>query len=413
MNIKTKYQYSYFIYPFVVEDNKYEKYILKLLKNAKCKIKVFEREKDADLYSYFLPKIRSTLFWTMDMNKEKIEKLNKLDVNMQAKVVASYPCTMFEYDIENDIQGKVSTKDIIYFSISKIEVICFNTGVCFLLIKTILDEGAMFEDLLNFNYKFREVNSSAYDLKKYENIKIQESRLEDIKSIKTIIKEIVGENKTAKDINIEEERFITYSYACVGQEYWQDEKTLKLLEKEFYKFAGVYNEKHKADFENLVTGTMKIYEKTKSEIYGFTRIGTVLLTSDIGTENYTTLPHQFERQFFYTYILELYKKILLNKINSEFSKLDKFTKAQENYIKFAKDLWIEEITNNNTGIMLTKNWRELAKSDEIFIKLKNKYDVIYKNSTLVKSEKQVNWILAILVVMLIVNVIGILIKNKM
>lgn len=413
MNLKTKYQYSYFIYPFVVEDNKYEKYILKLLKNAKCKIKVFEREKDADLYSYFLPKIRSTLFWTMDMNKEKIEKLNKLDVNMQAKVVASYPCAMFEYDIENDIQGKVSTKDIIYFNISKIEVICFNTGVCFLVIKTILDEGAMFEDLLNFNYKFREVNSSAYDLKKYENIKIQESRLEDIKSIKTIIKEIVGENKTAKDINIEEERFITYSYACVGQEYWQYEKTLKLLEKEFYKFAGVYNEKHKADFENLVTGTMKMYEKTKSEIYGFTRIGTVLLTSDIGTENYTTLPHQFERQFFYTYILELYKKILLNKINSEFSKLDKFTKAQENYIKFAKDLWIEEITNNNTGIMLTKNWRELAKSDEIFIKLKNKYDVIYKNSTLVKSEKQVNWILAILVVMLIVNVIGILIKNKM
>ena len=188
MNLKTKYQYSYFIYPFVVEDNKYEKYILKLLKNAKCKIKVFEREKDADLYSYFLPKIRSTLFWTMDMNKEKIEKLNKLDVNMQAKVVASYPCTMFEYDIENDIQGKVSTKDIIYFNISKIEVICFNTGVCFLVIKTILDEGAMFEDLLNFNYKFREVNSSAYDLKKYENIKIQESRLEDIKSIKTIIK---------------------------------------------------------------------------------------------------------------------------------------------------------------------------------------------------------------------------------
>ena len=175
----------------------------------------------------------------------------------------------------------------------------------------------------------------------------------------------------------------------------------------------MYNEKHKADFENLVTGTMKMYEKTKSEIYGFTRMGTVLLTSDIGTENYTTLPHQFERQFFYTYILELYKKILLNKINSEFSKLDKFTKAQENYIKFAKDLWIEEITNNNTGIMLTKNWRELAKSDEIFIKLKNKYDVIYKNSTLVKSEKQVNWILAILVVMLIVNVIGILIKNKM
>lgn len=413
MNLKTKYQYSYFIYPFAIEENNYEKYILKLLKNDKCKIKIFEKEKDEDIYSYFLPKIRSTLFWSIDMNKEKIEKLSKLDKVMQSRILSGYPCTMFEYKIETDIQGKVSPKDIIFFNINKIEVICFNTGICFLIIKTVLDEGTEFENVLNFNYKFREMNSTAYDLKKYENIKIQANKLADIKSIKTIINEVVGENKGAKEMNIDEERFITYSYACLGQENWQDDKSIKLLEKEFYKFAGVYHEKHKADFENLVTGTMRMYEKTKSELYGFTRVGTVLLTSDISTENYTSVPYNFERQFFYTYILELYKKILLNKISCEFSRLDKFSKAEENYIEFAKNLWIEEVTNNNTGIALIRNWNEMTKSDEMFIKLKNKYDVIYKNSTLVKSEKQVNWILAILVIMLIVNAIAILIKGSM
>lgn len=413
MNLKTKYQYSYFIYPFVVDEKKYDKYLLKLLKNKRCKMRIFEREKDADLYSYFLPQIRNTLFWSIDMNKLKIEKLNKLDLTTQSRLIAQYPCTIFEYVIDKDIQGRSIQKDTIYFSINKIEVICFNTGICFLAIKTILDEGSSFEDLLNFNYRFRDVNSNVFDLKKYENIKIQESKLADIKSIQEVIKEITGSNKSAKDINLDAERFITYSYACVGQENWQDEKQFKLLEKEFYKFAGVYHEKHKADFENLVTGNMRIYEKTKSEMYGFTRVGTVLLTSDISTENYTSLPHKFEREYFYTYIFELYKKLNLNKISKEFNKLDSFSKAQDEYVDFTKNLWIEETTNNNTGIILTRIWREMAKSDEIYTKIKNKYDVAYKNSSLVKSEKQINWILALLVILLIVNVLSILIKTKM
>ena len=54
----------------------------------------------------------------------------------------------------------------------KIEIICFNTGICFLLFKTIIDgENNNFSDVMNFNYKFRDITSKAEGLKEFENIK--------------------------------------------------------------------------------------------------------------------------------------------------------------------------------------------------------------------------------------------------
>ncbi len=79
MELKTKYQYTYFIYPYLVDQKKYDKYLLKLLNNSNCKIKEFESQKDADLYSYFLPKVRDMLFWSMDYTKNKTEKLRKME----------------------------------------------------------------------------------------------------------------------------------------------------------------------------------------------------------------------------------------------------------------------------------------------------------------------------------------------
>lgn len=39
MEQKIKYQYTYFIYPYIIEPNKYNKYMLKLIRNPKCKLK--------------------------------------------------------------------------------------------------------------------------------------------------------------------------------------------------------------------------------------------------------------------------------------------------------------------------------------------------------------------------------------
>ena len=40
MELKTKYQYTYFIYPYVIDEKKYDKYLLKLLNNKNCKIHI-------------------------------------------------------------------------------------------------------------------------------------------------------------------------------------------------------------------------------------------------------------------------------------------------------------------------------------------------------------------------------------
>ena len=49
MELKTNYQYTYFIHPFIVKENRYQKYLLKLLKDKKCNIKIFKKEKDLKL----------------------------------------------------------------------------------------------------------------------------------------------------------------------------------------------------------------------------------------------------------------------------------------------------------------------------------------------------------------------------
>ena len=53
MELKTKYQYTYFIYPYVIKENKYTRYLLRLLKDKKCRLRIFRREKDLNIYSYF------------------------------------------------------------------------------------------------------------------------------------------------------------------------------------------------------------------------------------------------------------------------------------------------------------------------------------------------------------------------
>ena len=132
MELKTKYQYTYFIYPYVVNEKNYVRYLQRLLNSKEYKIKFFESDKDADLYEYFLPKVRNTMFWSMDFAKLRISKFENLDKDMQATVLSKYPCAIFEYNLNKDIQGKAGKKDGIFFNISKIEVICFNNGILFL-----------------------------------------------------------------------------------------------------------------------------------------------------------------------------------------------------------------------------------------------------------------------------------------
>lgn len=408
MELKTKYQYTYFIYPYVVNENNYVRYLQKLLTSKDYKTKFFESDKDADLYEYFLPKVRNTMFWSMDFAKMRISKFESLDKNMQATVLGKYPCAIFEYNLKKDIQGKAGKKDGIFFDISKIEIICFNNGICFLLMKTMLEGENTLADVCNFNYKFRDIKSKLYDFKGYENIKIQTDMFEDIKEITELIKSITGNNKGAKELNLDTERFITYSYACIDQEDWNDKTNTELLEKEFYKFANVESADSIVESMSVETkNKTAVVEKSKYELYGCSNIATVLLTSDKNSENYTKLPHIFERQYLYNYIFELYKKISLKKVNNEFKQNRKFEATKQKFIDFTQQVWIEETTNDNTGSTLEDEWNSILKLDEVYHQVKAKYDVLYKNSNIEKTAKTNKMIVVILIILLIINIINI------
>ena len=60
-----------------------------------------------------------------------------------------------------------------FLQYQRIEIICFETGICFLVIKTNIEDDNSFTNVLNFNYKFRDINSEKQGLDAYDNIRLQ------------------------------------------------------------------------------------------------------------------------------------------------------------------------------------------------------------------------------------------------
>ena len=397
MELKTRYQYTYFIYPYVIEEKNYSKYLLRLLKDKKCTMKKFDIAKDLSIYQNFLPNIRKFMFWSFNYTKQQMRELESLDNELKANILTKYPCTMFDYNIKQNVQGKVQNEDGIYFDITKVELICFNTGICFLLFKTIIDgENNKFSDVVNFNYKFRDITSKADELKEFENIKIQTSIFKDSKDIIKFIKDITGNTSLAEDLNIDQERFITYSYACISQEDWNDNVDIKTIEKLFFKFFKVLPA-HKELNDIITEDYFNKLPNSKYIKYGFSNVGTALLTSDIAVDNYTKLPFRFENEQLYLYILCLYKKFYLAKVNYELDRKD----CQQEFLSFTKNFLIEEVSNDETESCLEKNWSEKLDIDRIFNKIKNKYDMLYKSTNLEKTKIKQNIIILILVVIML------------
>lgn len=397
MELKTKYQYTYFIYPYIIDENNYTNYMYKLLKNKKCKLKIFEQEKYPGMYNYFLPRIQEYMFWTFDLRKNRIKELQSMNVRTKAAILSKYHCNIFEYELTKDMQAKVGEKNGIFFDIEKIELVCFNSGISFLLLKTILPQVSSFSDVLNFNYKFREINSENNHLKDYENIKLQTGKFKDTKDLTEFIKEIAGNNIEAKKINVQTDKFITYSYTCIDQSTWNEET----VAKEFAKYVNIYPES-KQDTDKRVDRSIELDKFTRC---GFSNSSMVLLTTDVNIENYTKILYKFENEYLYTYILNLYKKIYLKKINYELSKKKKFELVKNKFIDFASDIWIEEVTNDDYGQIIDKKIKEALKTEETFIKLKSKYDVLYKDYDLEKTTRSSKYILRITFLLLIINII--------
>lgn len=409
MELKTNYQYTYFIHPFIVKENRYQKYLLKLLKDKKCNIKIFKKEKDLKLYKYFLPEIRKFLFSSFDFTPNKLKELEKLPIETQSALLSRYPCTMFEYVLEKDIQGKTGEEKGIFFGIRKLEIICFNTGICFLCIKTNIENTNRFDDLLNFNYKFRDIKQQ-FQLSSFDKIRIQTDAFEDVKSFTDFIGQITGANLEAAKYDIDTERFLSYSYACIEQDYWNEYRKFENIEHNFIKFTNIMPASNIASF---IKDESVIISEWKYAKLGLTKQGITLFSSATEMNNYTILPEEFETQYFYTYISNLYKKIYLKKLGFEFSNSKNVKKARKKFIEFTKKIWIQEITEDEAGTIINHRLNEVLELDSLYLSTKNKYDVLYKDLNIEKNSKSTIIIAFILLASLIFNIMNFIqILNK-
>ena len=73
---------------------------------------------------------------------------------------------------------------------------------------------------------------------------------------------------------------------------------------------------------------MHIIERLKYVKTTLSNTSSNIMCSGIDTYNYTKLPYEYENQYFYLYILSLYKKIFLMKLNYDFGKYENISKRR-------------------------------------------------------------------------------------
>lgn len=413
MELMTKYQYTYFIHPYIIDETKYSKYIFKLLKDKKCTYKTFEKEKDLDIYNFFLPNIRSFLFPSFELRGESLRDFNALKIEEKKKKIVKDSVAYFTYNFAEDIQGKVGTENGIFFKIEEIEIICFNSGICFFTMKTHLENTNKFSDLLNFNYRFKGINSEFASLKDYENIKIQTDTFKDMKDISELITQITGISTKAKNNNKKEQilnsQFYTYSYVCVETSNWNEKTDFMNIENDFLKFASVLPSDYNSDFNKAnLESNLHIIERLKYSKTTVTNMSSNIMCSGIDTYNYTKLPYEYENQYFYLYILSLYKKIFLMRLNYEFRQYDTIIKRKDVFIRFTKQLWNKDVTLDDSGALYYKTLSKTLELDEIYTEIQNKYEVIYKDLNIEKNNFYYSVMVILLIVSLMFNTVNII-----
>ena len=269
--------------------------------------------------------------------------------------------------------------------------------------KTVLDANSNFEDVLNFNYKFRDIQSKTGHPKEFDMIKIQTNKLNNMQNFSEFLQTIAGPNILANKMNIDTNRFFTYSYTCLDAASWNEHTDLTMLEKEFIKYCHIRPETEQIN--DSISQKENCYQE-KYIYYGFSANSTVLLTTENNVNNYTKLLFQYENEQLYHALYRLYQKLYLKKLNYEFVQSKKFENIKEQFLNFAKRDWIYEITTDPKGMILEKYYRKEQYLEDTFLKLKSEYDLLYKEYEIKKTNKSNKWIIAIIAFMLILNIIN-------
>ena len=240
-------------------------------------------------------------------------------------------------------------------------------------------------------------------MENYDNIRIQTDSFADIKTFQEFIRGITGSNIENSRLNIDTERFLTYSYVCINQEAWSNTEQFEEIKYQFIKYVNILPADNSRDFDYEKVTT---FSKWKYAKLGLTKSGMMLFSSSNDMSNYTILPEEYENQYFYTYLFNLYKKIYLKKIELELKDITKIKKARKKFVEFTKNLWIQEITEDETGTLLNDKLQVVFELDSLYNEVKGKYDVLYKDLNLEKERKATIAMAIILGISLLLNIVN-------
>ena len=277
--------------------------------------------------------------------------------------------------------------------------------------KTNLEGTNSFSDILNFNYKFKDIYSELNQLKNYENIRIQTDTFKDVRDILELIEQITGINRKKKEHkkDILNDRFYTFSYACLESEFWNDKNGLEMYLNDFHRFVNVLPSNFPADFnQEAYAENVAIIDKLKYYRISVTKQSSNLICSGMDTYNFTRLPYEYENEYFYTYIITLYQKVFLMKLNSEFKEYEKIKVMREEFIKFTNQIWEKEITLSDSGSSYYRSLKEILELDGLYNEIKNKYEVIYKDLNIEKNNKYYIILIMLLIFSLLLNLMNVL-----
>ena len=300
----------------------------------------------------------------------------------------------------------------IFFNIEKIEIICFKSGICFFTMKTNIEGSNDFYDVLDFNYKFKDINSELSTLKNFENIRIQTDSFKDVKDISELISQVTGIYKgkvTGKSKELTSKIFYTFSYVCLESEHWNDKNDLDSISADFFRYSNVLPSNYSSDFnKECIEGNVSILDKFKYYRIAISKLSSNLLCSGMDTYNFTKLPYEYENEYFYTYIIILYQKLFLMKLNSELKKYSKLSNVRKSFIEFTRILWEKEITLMDTGTKYYKELKKVLELDELYIEIEKKYEVIYKDLNVEKNNFYFMILIIILLFSFCLNLINII-----
>lgn len=404
MDLKVENQYSYFIYPFYIKRGRYKEFTASLVNSDKWHFKILNETEDQKTASFFLPDVRKFLFPTLDWSNDEKEAFKKLSQKEQINKIIMLPKATFKYNLEKPIRALLNIKEdkMTSFFITKIKILTFEQGAGILIFKTILDDkhNKSFEDVLDFNYSFREINLFHENLKEDEASVVCE-HFKNEKTVSQIIKHILNGFIDVEKESIYYDRLFTYSYVCLEESEWNEEKAFGDLIYEFFKFKHVLPGDFKSKYyDNFMKRDETSYSRWTYSMYGFLKESGVVLGSASDPFNCSQLANYFETVYYYIFILAIYQRMMLILLSRELAAggTKRIGQLRAYLLKFTNISWFNQITNSEQGMDIWKKWQKVFELPTLFEEVQREYTEYYEY-TFAKSQDRINRFLVYIFVM--------------